>query len=101
DARAAVAGNRSDSMIIMRIAGGKATMMSIPRDLWVTIANSGRQQKINAAFNAGPQNLIHTIDQNLGIPVDRYMEISFDAFGKLVDGMGGVVINFPNPAFDT
>jgi LCP family protein required for cell wall assembly len=80
---------------------GKATMMSIPRDLWVTIADSGREQKINAAFNGGPQNLIRTIDQNLGIPVDRYMEISFDSFGALVDSMGGVTIDFPHPAFDT
>lgn len=101
DARADVSGNRSDSMIILRLAGGKATMMSIPRDLWVTIANSGQQAKINASFNAGPENLIHTIDQNLSIPVDRYMEISFDAFGQLVDAMGGVVIDFPHPAFDT
>ena len=101
DARAEVSGNRSDSMIILRVADGKATMMSIPRDLWVTIADSGREQKINAAFNGGPQNLIRTIDENLGIPVDRYMEISFDAFGSLVDAMGGVTISFPHPAFDT
>ena len=101
DARAEVSGNRSDSMIVLRLADGKATMMSIPRDLWVTIASSGREQKINAAFNDGPQNLIRTIDQNLGIPIDRYMEISFDSFGALVDAMGGVVIDFPHPAFDT
>ena len=101
DARAEVTGNRSDSMIVLRVADGKATMLSIPRDLWVTIASSGREQKLNAAFNDGPQNLIRTIDENLGIPVDRYMEISFDAFGSLVDAMGGVVIDFPHPAFDT
>jgi len=101
DARAEVTGNRSDSMIILRVADGKPTMMSIPRDLWVTIADSGREQKINAAFNGGPQNLIRTIDENLGIPVDRYMEISFDSFGALVDAMGGVTIDFPHPAFDT
>ena len=75
-------------------------MLSIPRDLYVKIADSGRQQKINAAYNSGAANLIKTVKGNLGIPVDRYFEVNFVSFGGLVDAVGGVDINFPSPAFD-
>ncbi len=101
DSRAGVTGNRSDTILVLRVQGGGARMLSIPRDLYVTIADTGRKQKINAAYNtSGAANLIKTINDNLGIPVDRYLEVNFVSFGKLVDSVGGVDIDFPNPAFD-
>ena len=100
DDRAGVSGSRSDTILLLRVQGGGARMMSIPRDLYVTIADSGRRQKINAAYNTGASNLIRTIKNNLGIPVDRYLEVNFVSFAKLVDAVGGVDIDFANPAFD-
>ena len=35
-----------------------------------------------------------------GIPIDHYMEINFVSFSKLVDAVGGITIDFPNPARD-
>ncbi|MDQ6696851.1 MAG: LCP family protein, partial [Actinomycetota bacterium] len=100
DNRPGVSGNRSDTIMVLRVQGGGARMLSIPRDLYVKIADTGRQQKINAAYNSGAANLIKTIKDNLGIPVDRYFEVNFVSFGGLVDAVGGVDINFANPAFD-
>lgn len=100
DNRAGVAGNRSDTILLLRVQGGGARMLSIPRDLYVKIADTGRRQKINAAYNSSPRNLIRTIKDNLGIPVDRYLEVNFVSFGKLVDAVGGVDIEFAHPAFD-
>ena len=37
---------------------------------------------------------------SLGIPVHRYMEVDFVSFAGLVDGLGGVTVDFENPAFD-
>jgi LCP family protein required for cell wall assembly len=74
--------------------------MSIPRDLFVTIVPGGGEQRINSAYNDGPASLIQTVQENLGIPVHRYMEVDFVTFASLVDAIGGVTIEFPHPAFD-
>ena len=100
DNRPGVSGNRSDTIMVLRVQGGGSRMLSIPRDLFVKIADTGRQQKINAAYNSGAANLIKTIKNNLGIPIDRYFEVNFVSFGGLVDAVGGVDIDFANPAFD-
>jgi LCP family protein required for cell wall assembly len=75
-------------------------MMSIPRDLWVTRADNGQKGKLNGAYNGGPQALIKTITTELGIPIDRYMEINYVQFAGLVDSIGGITINFLHPAID-
>jgi LCP family protein required for cell wall assembly len=97
---AAGGGQRSDTMLLLRFAGGKASMMSIPRDLYVPIAETGGSQKINAAYNGGPRRLVLTVQESLGVPVDHYLEVDFVSFAKLVDSLGGITIDFPHPAFD-
>ena len=94
-------GERSDTMLILRMEGGSATMLSIPRDLYVPIADTNGSQKINAAYNGGPSRLIRTIQSSLGLPIHHYMEVDFVSFALLVDSLGGITIDFPNPAIDT
>lgn len=94
-------GQRSDTMVLLRLAGGTASMMSIPRDLYVPIAETGGSSKINSAYSGGgPRRLVLTIQQHLGVPIQHYMEIDFVSFALLVDALGGITIDFPNPAFD-
>jgi LCP family protein required for cell wall assembly len=93
-------GQRSDTMLLLRFEDGKAKMMSIPRDLYVPIAETGGSQKINAAYNGGPSRLVQTVQQSLGVPVHQYLEVDFVSFAKLVDALGGVTIDFEHPAFD-
>jgi LCP family protein required for cell wall assembly len=93
-------GQRSDTVLVLRFAHGKATMMSIPRDLYVPIAETGQSHKINSAYGGGPQRLILTVQQSLGIPIDHYVEVDFVSFALLVDALHGVTIDFPHPAFD-
>ena len=93
-------GQRSDTMLVLRIQGGQGTMLSVPRDLYVTVAETGQQGRINSAYNGGPGRLIQTVKQNLNIPIHRYIEVDFVTFAKLVDAIGGVTIDFPYPAFD-
>jgi LCP family protein required for cell wall assembly len=101
----APAGQRADTMMLLHLEGGKAQMLSIPRDLYLPIAGTDGSSKINAAYNAdlggGPTRLVDTITEGLGIPVDRYMEVDFVSFAGLVDGLGGITIEFPHPARDT
>jgi len=96
-----VTGRRSDTIIVLRITPEGSSMMSIPRDLWVTVASTGKQGRINGAYNDGPANLVTTVKDNLNIPINHYMEVGFGSFAGLVDAVGGVTINFAHPASDT
>lgn len=95
-------GQRSDSIAIMRIDPGKERidMLSIPRDLWLPIAGTGGQQRINTAYGHGTQTLIDTIEQDLGIPINHFVEVDLAGFQKLIEAIGGVPMYFPNPVKD-
>jgi len=100
----APAGQRSDTMLVLRVEPGGSRTLSIPRDLLVTDAATGREGRINATYRDGPANLIRTIQQNLRIPVHRYIEVDFVTFSSLVDALGGITLGadvVPHPAFDT
>src|SRR6266545_4390941 len=66
----------------------------------VPIAGSGAQNRINAAFAAGPGQLVQTIEQNFGIPINHYVLIDFDGFRAIVDALDGIDVRFPYPARD-
>lgn len=93
----------TDTILVLRIepATGRAVVLSIPRDLWVPIAGGRGEAKINSAFAAGPDRLIATIRDALGIDVDHYAEVDFTAFRGVVDVLGGVDIRFTTPVRDT
>ena len=98
-----VGGQRSDTVIILRIEPAKerAAMLSIPRDLYVPIAGTDHSARINNAFEAGPDRLIGTVKQALGIPIHHYVEMDFNGFRAIVEAVGGVPVYFPSKARDT
>lgn len=91
---------RSDTILVLRVDDEGSRMLSVPRDLLVTIAETGSVSRINAAFNGGPRRLIMTLRDQLQLPIHHYLEIDFVAFRDLVDALGGIVIDFPYPATD-
>jgi LCP family protein required for cell wall assembly len=96
------AGSRGDVVMLVRVdpSSGKAHMLSIPRDLWVDIPGHG-MGKINSAYSeGGPSLMVRTIQENLGIEVNHYVEIGFVGFQELVDDLGGIHISFPYDARD-
>jgi LCP family protein required for cell wall assembly len=98
----AVTGRRSDTIMVLRQErNGAASLMSLPRDLWVEIAGTGESQRINSAYNAGPERLAATVQQSLGIPIHHYVEVDFDGFKQIVDDIGGVEVCVWNMARDT
>ena len=103
--QAQVGGQRSDTIIILHVdpRAEKAALMSIPRDLSVPIAGnaSTSPRRINTAFEKGPEVLIATIRDQLGIEIDHYAEVDFNGFRGIVDSVGGVTLYFPSPVRDT
>ncbi len=89
------------------------SLVSIPRDLWVTIPGYG-SSKVNAVFanakyraankgekdkrvtdEAGAKAIEDVVSGVLGIPIHYYGIIDFEAFKQAVDTIGGVDINVP------
>jgi len=97
-----VSGNRSDTIMVLRYdkASGSAALLSIPRDLYVNVPGHSGKRRINAAFNDGPDVLVATVQQELGIPIHHYVEIDFTGFERLVRALGGVEVCFTNPTKD-
>ena len=92
DAREGLAGQRTDTIMLLHTGSGPNLLMSIPRDSLVDIPGHGHT-KINAAFAyGGPQLLIRTIEQDTGIRIDHYVEIGFTGFKDVVDAVGGITI---------
>ena len=98
-----VTGERTDTMMVLRVdpRTEQAWLLSIPRDLWVPIADGQGKGRINQAFNeGGPERLIKTIQQNLEIEIHHYVQVNFAGFKKLVDAVDGVPVYFPAAARD-
>ena len=81
---------RADSILLMRVGGGRSSRLSIPRDTVVDIPGRG-PNKINAAFAFGGAGLMaRTITADLRVEVDHVVEVSFSNFPDLIDAMGGI-----------
>lgn len=96
-------GERSDTIMIIRIdpSSKRAAILSFPRDLWVNIAGTTRQNRINSAFKStDPNRLVDTIEKSFGIPVDHYVNVNFCAFKEIVTAVDGVKVPFLYPTHD-
>ncbi len=93
-----VDGKRTDTIMIMRVdpQSEQVSVLSLPRDLWLPIAGTGESARINSAYSAPgeEQVLIDTIQDELQIEVNHWIEIDFAGFRELVDSIGGVTLYF-------
>ena len=104
----AIGGQRSDTIKIFRIdpVAGTARVLSIPRDTYVTTSGLSPStgldgpEKINAAFNNGPEALIETIQNTFGISISHWIVIDFDGVIDSVKALGGIKLDFRYPVRD-
>ncbi|MGI9604610.1 MAG: LCP family protein [Acidimicrobiales bacterium] len=97
-----ISGQRSDTIMILRLNDdGTSQFLSLPRDLWLPI-NGGGSQRINTAIGTadGAAAVVNTVQDELGVPINNYVQIDLAGFIDLVDALGGVTITIPHPAFD-
>ncbi len=83
---------RTDTMIVVSVNRGDSTasMISLPRDLYVYIPG-GSMNRLNSAITLGGVNLLkQTILYNFGIPIHYFAQVDFEGFEEIVDGIGGV-----------
>jgi len=93
---------RSDSMMLLMIDPEEkvASVLSVPRDLYVDIPGYGLNRVNTAYVLGGGQLAVETIQYNLGIRVNYYMLIEFDAFVRFIDEIGGIDVYVPQEIYD-
>jgi LCP family protein required for cell wall assembly len=102
--------SRTDSMILLTVdpVTKTAGMLSISRNLWVNIPGFDYGM-INTAYRLGnSQNVpgggaalvMATVEQFLGVPIQYYAVIDYEAFVKFIDAMGGLTIKVPDAVHD-
>lgn len=95
-----VEGERTDSIFLLTVHGGRTGLLAFPRDLYVTRCD-GTQGRINAALGlGGPDCLVKTVSDLSGIPIDHYIAVSFGGFRQIVDSVGGVDLCLEKPLND-
>src|SRR4051812_14859653 len=101
----------ADTMMLLHVpdGGGRPTLVSFPRDSWVTIPghgkgkiNSAYPDAYNAAKNAGRDEqqaqsagillTIKAINALTGLHVDHYMQVSLLGFYRISEAIGGVTV---------
>ena len=90
---------RSDSIMLVRTdpGRGRTAFLSIPRDLRVDVPGRGFA-KINAAFQDGGPNLsVRTVKSFTGLQVNHIVVVDFRNFEQLIDALGSVTIDVPEP----
>ncbi len=99
-------------MMVVRVdtLNNTVTMVSIPRDSWVFIPEAGGMHKIDQAFLLGSQQSNKfedgvrlarlTVENDYGIPIDRYAWVGLDGFVKVIDTLGGIDIDVTHPVVD-
>lgn len=96
---AAVTATRSDTIMVASIdpAAMTVNLLSIPRDTRVQIPGQKGLDKITNAHGYGGVDLSkRTVESFLGVPIQHYVEINWQAFIKVVDILGGVDLYVEN-----
>jgi LCP family protein required for cell wall assembly len=82
--------SRSDTILLMRVGGGKSSRLSIPRDTFAEIPGHGID-KINAAYAyGGPALAVKTVEGFLGVKINHLIEVNFENFPDFIDSLGGI-----------
>ncbi|SDJ49638.1 cell envelope-related function transcriptional attenuator common domain-containing protein [Actinokineospora alba] len=102
-------GSRADTIMLTRLAGERATAISVPRDTLVDIPGFG-QGKVNSAFSrgreaalsagasqgeadkAGAELTMTAVGALTGMAIDDYLVIDMAAIGRAADAVGGVEV---------
>ena len=75
----------------------KASLISIPRDLYVK-TDKNKKDKINTAYeNGGLNHMKELVSKITGVYIDKAVILDFFSFEKIIDQVGGIDIVLENP----
>ena len=96
-------GYRTDVILLISLdkIHGDVSIISFPRDLWVSLPGFG-EERINTAMEFGGFQLAQEMFlQNFGLKIDHYILTNFQGFMSLVNTLGGINVNAARELYDT
>jgi polyisoprenyl-teichoic acid--peptidoglycan teichoic acid transferase len=96
------AGARSDTILLVRLDPSKAAtaLMSLPRDLKVSIPGHG-VDKLNAAYEiGGPRLTLRTVKELTGLRINHVINVDFRGFYTAVNAIGCVYVDIDRRYFN-
>jgi polyisoprenyl-teichoic acid--peptidoglycan teichoic acid transferase len=81
------------TLVIYHPRLGRASMISVPPDLFVYIPGYTMQRLTIAYAVGGPGLLADTIEYNFGLRPNAYLVINLDDFTNLVEDLGGINVS--------
>jgi len=94
-----VEGSRADVIALVRPSQEGFTVISLPRDL--TINSKGRKlDRLATTYVPGPQNTVDALCTGLGIPTTHLVTIDMAQFATIIDSLGGIEVDVPEPVRD-
>ncbi|MBW3561829.1 MAG: LCP family protein [Actinobacteria bacterium] len=93
-------GQRSDTVILVSVTSDRdhVSVVSFPRDLLVL--DGGERRKLTETFAGGPDHVVDVLQQNTGVPIHHYVEVSILGFISVVDAVDNVEICLERPLRD-
>lgn len=92
--------SRTDTMLVVRLAGGRASVLSIPRDLAVAAPDGGEVRVNTVVAGHGYDGLLEVLADHFALDVDNVVEVDFAGFARLVDLVGGIDVRTAAPVRD-
>ncbi len=103
-------GELTDTIMIASIkpTTNEASLLSIPRDLYVQVPDANRGSKINAVKFLGDKSkekngielLKRTVSKISGLDIHYYVQLDFKGFIKIIDDLGGIDVYLKNDIND-
>lgn len=101
-------GNLTDTIMIASIdtKKNKVALLSLPRDLYVSVSDENYQTKINAIYKYSLNKdleikpLKKTIEKITGLNINYYIVANFSGFEKFIDNIGGINIQVNRDIYD-
>ncbi len=100
----------TDSIMIMSIdrAEKTATLISLPRDMYVSVSGYSGKYKLNRAHALGAQEqpsvgvktAMQTVEEVTDLPIHYGLRVDFIAFEEIVNQLGGITVNVEKPLID-
>ena len=93
-------GPRTDTMMVLSydMENKKATLISVPRDTYYPRSghDSPDSKKINSIYaQEGIESLVSSVQDLMGIPLEKYVIVDYEAVISCVELLGGVEVNVP------
>jgi LCP family protein required for cell wall assembly len=97
---------RTDTMVLASVdpITMSAGLLTIPRDLWVSLPGFEEPERINVAYRfgetyqlpgGGPELAMNTVEGLLGLKIDYYALLDFYSFEQFIDELGFIEIDVP------